>query len=829
MLLIDGRALAPRNPDADPNFRATWTEVFTYQAAQLFPREPLDQQHVAWTNHERLAWLRRLAHQDVWTEITVITTAEMFNFWRLLPPEITVQTIDGQRLTTAKRTVDPMNWAQAFVIGDHRRGAMKKITPQQQKKAVQLVAALSVTEPIAGIDLLPHRGTYTAVDITTFPDIRQEIIRHILSGGRFGWDTETEQAGEDDDAAPNPIDTELVGLSVSIAPGTGWYFPVGHRNRTTDEPQPWNLPRQLVIDLVGEIWDAQTRIGAGRSTGSNLKYDYGVMTNPRQRLPFDMVAQVLPRTDDTMLMAQVANLPRAGLKPLAETILGMQVIDYKKLTRGRSFAYVPLEPATVYAAQDADWPLQLYDTLLNALQELEVEHIYREEVTRMEYFLRMERRGVLVDRQRLEEHIVETKEAIDFTERLFKTMIQVEGIALPNGFNIGSTDQVAAVFFAPKPAGLGMPVLTRTSTGKPSTSEPAMNDLIAKGLAHPAVKVKIAWAGHNKLLTAFLNPIRSMIRSDGRIHANFRQCPAATGRTACHDPNIQQVEKHLKDMFVTEGEIAGLDYSQVELRVLAADFHEPKMLETFNLPRFLLDPETGELLRDEKGNRIENPDADIHGRTQREVGLPNRTKAKNFNFGKAFGAGAPTLSRTAAMPMHVVEAFIKRFDDAYSDYYMNLKRLQHKLLLEAEADGQCVIRNWHGRARVMPRPRHKGEINDLLRIISNTPVQGGAADIAKWAMDELLPLLRAAEHHGIYPINFIHDEFDFECSPETPPEVWRQFLADAEAVMVRCNPFADRVPLAVDVERGTNWADLRVIDVPDEPDMIDVARTYAVA
>lgn len=806
MLLVDARALVPRNPDQHPEVIEQWTPVLLNQVAMRYPTWPAERVQLLWTNQQRLAWLRRLADEEVWTEVIVLTTPDQFNWWRLLPAEIEVLSRDNTRLTKSKRTRNLDAWALSALYGMTTKAQLSKATPKQRETARQLVLALSISQlpAVEEANLLPTDGVYTPVDINSFDEVEQEIIRHINNGGWWCWDTETEQAGENDDDAQNPIDTELVGLSISICPGTAWYFPVGHRDPKTNLPEPWNLAKQIVIDLMYECWGTAMRGRQRRMVGHNLKYDLGVLTNPKQRLPFNDLQDLIPLAHDTMLMAQVGQWPKAGLKFLAEHLLNQQPINFRKLTRGRSFAYVPLHAATVYAGQDADWPLRLLPQLEHRLNEFGVAHVYEREMAVLEYFLRIERRGVRADAARIEAHIEETRQQLVFTEQLFRSLIAKAGIQLPEDFNIGSNDQIAAVLFDPKPRGLGMPVLARTESGRPGTGEPVLNDLIAQGLAHPAVKVLLAWRGYNKLVTAFLTPIRSMIRTDGRVHANFRQCAAGTGRTACHSPNMQQVEKHLRDIFVGH-RVASIDYSQVELRGLAAFFDEPKMIETFQLPRYLPDPEN-------PGKYIENPAADIHGRTQREVGLPNRTKAKNFNFGKAFGAGEATLSKTAAMPRDVVRAFIDRYDAAYNQYTARLHQLQEEMRLEAKHLGYCLIRNWFGRVRMMPAPQTKNQVADLDRIVSNTPVQGGAADIIKWAMAEALPIIREAEQWGIYPNNMVHDELDFDCEDWTPQDRWDQFLRDMAEVMRRCNPFADRVPLDVDIEIGTSWADLRVAE-----------------
>jgi len=756
---------------------------------------------------ERMRWLKQLATEDIWGEVTIVADRADWLFWRLVDPKIIVQDEAGKRMPKAWRTADPELWAYGLIAEDHRKGAIGKLMRLHRGEPNVHVEALlrAFNESDSeGKDLIETDGVYTMVSDITYDAVWAEIIAHISKGGWWCWDTETEQTGEDDNDAPNPWDAEIVGLSLGIVPGKAWYFPIAHRDPETDEPRPWNLDRSDVFQL---LIAAYTQTDSRRVITHNTKYDFQVVTNQHQQLPWSLVFNDwLEKTWDTMLMAQVANFPRAGLKPLAETELQKHVIDFKRLTAGKSFAYVDAIPATVYAGQDADWPLQLWPILEDRLTLLEVNHIYQQDYELTRFFARLESHGVRINRTLLAQKLAESQEDLGFWSTLFFRQLAEAGVDYswaPLQFNkgkkpdpnLGSDKQVAIWLFDAAPHGLGLQPTARTGTGAPSTSEKAINAMLARDDYHVCVKMLLKYREFAKRIE-MIESIFKNIRADGRIHATFRILGAdATGRTSCHDINLQQVEKYLREVFEPEdgGTMAGLDYSQIELRVLAAEFYEPKMLETYNLPRFL-------------PNGEENPDADIHGRTQREVGFTDRRPAKVFNFGKAFGAGAPTLSAGSGFPVPVVEQFIARFDAAYPDYTANL-RARRK-----QARKDHGVRNWKGRWRGLTYGLGQKIDADNDRLVANTPVQGGAADIIKDACRRIDHLLDDAANDGIYAWNFVHDEVDFQCEARTSPERWVSFLQDVQDIMMSSNPFEELLPLGVDVEVGPNWLQLRKPD-----------------
>ena len=292
------------------------------------------------------------------------------------------------------------------------------------------------------------------------------------------------------------------------------------------------------------------------------------------------------------------------------------------------------------------------------------------------------------------------------------------------------------------------------------------------------------------------------------MRTSFHQNGAETGRTASSDPNLQQMYKAVRKSFIPElgGEMASIDYSQIELRVLAAIHGEENMLKVYRLPRYLPVDEP-DFLRpgfQRVSKEMENIEADIHGQTQRDVALPTRTKAKNFNFGVAFGAEETTLSEQCATPVAETRIFLQRYWVSNPSYAASLRAMQ-----KADLERGFTI-TWAGRLRTIEHETER-EKSDSKRKIANTPVQGGALDIAKDAAYALLPLLREYEAYDIHPFLFVHDEFDFECGPQTPPEIWHEFLVKAQRIMDETHPFSEIVPISTDVEVGPNWGQTEVV------------------
>lgn len=765
------------------------------------------------TPEDRMGWLKRLVEEEVWGEAIVITDRPEFPFWRLVPDRVVVQDEAGKKLGKPQRTTDLGEWAWGITIESVKKSditkARKNATPTREIMVEGLAVRYSEGKSNAR-SLYETDGTYELITPGAFPEIREKILADIESGKLWCWDSETDQTNEEDSDSPNPWSAKLVDISISTTPGHAYRIPVNHDGEE-------NLPLEDLFAFLRACYEA-TSAASSHVLLHNCKYDYSVMANPIQGFPVkEIYDHWLPVTIDTMLAAQVANLRPAGLKPLARTHLGVKTIDFKKLTGGKPFSQVPTEPANVYAGQDADWPLRLWPIISTRLSELGVREVYQRRLVVTEFFMRAERRGLLPNREQLQElHDGAIAERERCLNGLVTALIDA-GVPLKDDFNPGSSQQLARALFAPTPAGLGLPVLERTKTGAASAGAKARNALAIAGISHPALSWLKRWSEHQKRVTASTGPmLTKFIQSDGRVHPTFNVAAAETGRTSCQLPNAQQFDEELASCFEAEsnresggmGELADIDYSQIELRVMAVEFLEPKMLETYNQPRFIYD---------DAGNLVENPDADIHSRTQRETGAKTRRFAKNLNFGKAFRAGDATLSITTGVPMNQVAPFSRAFDQSYSELTRNIK------LREREAADSGLVRTWEGWVRLLPPALTDKKKAENGRLVANTPVQGGAAGIMFVAIERALPLIRWAEGVGIHPFNMIHDALYFEREPRTPVVVWHRFLQGIIQIMEAANPWPNQLPIYTDIKVGKNWGeDLHT------PSFIDVEETELV-
>jgi DNA polymerase-1 len=792
MKFVDVISLLP--PEADPG---QWAKVLSYKYGST--------DDVAYITgiDERTEWLRRLMTDEAsWSGSEVITSHHGMLYWRLVHPRILVTTESGKKLPKNMRTDDPLAWAQAMVIRDHRKAALNKITDAEAHVAQRVMGEL-LRSRVAEDSLLHTDGQYELLRPEQWQDVMRQIQKHCSQGGWVSWDSETTQTGEDDTKAPNPWDAALVGVSLSIRPGHAWYLPIAHVDADDNLlDNQWSIEETLAFIYGMNFHIDRFKARGARALLWNAKYDYSVLCNPIHNLDPDIVYGWLDHTEDGMLLANQTLDLAVGLKAQAPRRLGVTIMDYKALTKGEPFSKVPLEYATVYAGQDADWPLRLWPLLHQEVQDLGTHHVYQREVNIIEYFMRTERRGIRIDQAELNKRQLQAQERADTAKQWFIKLLARKNIKLPTNFNIGSGPQIATVLYASAPKGLGLPVVRRTATGQPSTDKKTLNKLRSMGIEVPILSSLIAWRENTKLITGNFMVFRKHIKEDGRVHTSFNSVGARTGRTSADNPPVQIADYETRYACVPEpgGSMASIDYSQIELRVLACEFNEPLMIEVYNRPRFNPD-----------GTR--NLDADIHEQTRISVGLPTRRLAKNFNFGVAFGGQAPTIAETGNIPLNQAERFMGEYETTYADFIANRKARQKRDIERGYTE------DWLGRKRPVQKPTNLREKGEAERLVANTPVQMGALDIIKWAMEELLPLLRQAEQVGIHPFNMVHDELDFERDANCDDATWHTFLAKARDIMEACNPFKSQLPIHTDVEMGPSWGGLREI----EPDYLDAA------
>jgi DNA polymerase-1 len=578
-----------------------------------------------------------------------------------------------------------------------------------------------------------------------------ELGAVLAAADRFAVDTET--------TSLDAMAAELVGLSFCCDDEVAWYVPVAHQ---VLEPQ---LEWPEVRDAVGPFLE---NAAAGK-TGQNLKYDLKVLHRHGVRL-----AGI---DGDTLIADYLLSPDRRShkLDDLALVHLEHRMISYGEAVGGdASFATVPLDTARDYAAEDAHVAWLLDHKLTERLEDDGLIELYLElEVPLIGVLARMEINGIGVDREFLGELSTELAERIADAEQRCWALAGTE-------FTIGSVKQLREVLFEQ----LGLPVIKKTKTG-PSTDERVLSEL---ALQHELPRAILDYRSLVKLKNTYVDPLPNLVNPDtGRIHTNFSQTTAATGRLASTDPNLQNIPvrteegRRIRQAFVApEGRLfLSADYSQVELRILAH-------------------------LVGGKGGFAEAfaAGADVHAETAAglfgvasdEVTREMRSIAKAVNFGIIYGQSAFGLAQTQRISRGEAAEYIER----YKERFPEIEEYRQTTLEAARENG--YVETLLGRRRPVPdlasgnfAARAAAE-----RIAINTPVQGSEADLIKKAMITVDARLRD-EFPGQLLLLQVHDELLFEVDEDRADELG-EMVSDE-----MCAAMELSVPLVVDLGTGRNW------------------------
>ncbi len=571
----------------------------------------------------------------------------------------------------------------------------------------------------------------------------------------------------------DPLRGELVGISLAVEEGTGYYIPVGHR---TGETQ---LTIEQVAAAIGPIMADPSKPKAGQ----NLKYDllmlrcHGIQT---ANLAFDtMLAEWLIDPSSHNL----------GLKDMADHYLGAQMTHIQELIGSgknqRSMADVPVAQAAPYAAADAEVALRLKPILEAGMRKAQVERMFVEiEMPLLPKLADMEWNGISLDVPLFKRMGAELSQRLAEIEKEIYTVVGYS-------FNVNSTQQLSRVLFET----LRLPPPDRrkkTASGHFSTSADVLEDLRGK---HPVVDLVLENRELAKLKSTYIDALPLQINPrTGRVHTSFNQTGSVTGRLASSDPNLQNIPtrtdlgRQVRRGFVAAPGwvLLSVDYSQIELRIVAHAAQDEAMLAAFHAGQ------------------------DIHATTAAAVyGVPltkvdkaMRRHAKAINFGLIYGMSAFGLSRTTDLTLAESENFVK----AYFEKFPAVKRYLDGLRSLAAQQG--YVETLLGRRRYFPNLVNAS--NQMLRNREereaiNAPIQGTAADIIKIAMIRLPDALEKAGSRA-RPLLQVHDELVLE----TPEE---ELLATARLVReVMENAYQLSVPLSTEARWGKNWGEMSVIE-----------------
>ncbi len=614
--------------------------------------------------------------------------------------------------------------------------------------------------------------------VTTTEEL-QSVITELTAADAFAFDTET--------TSLNPLDAELVGISLACREHAAWYIPVGHIHphpaplpggegglfASESKPVqllPDQLPRQVVLSALAPLLEDPDR----HKIGQNLKYDYQVLRGAGLR-PQGLWC-------DTMIASYLSNPSRNshGLDALSVELLDHKMISYAEVTgKGKeqiSFAQVALDVATGYASEDADATFLLHQLLLPKVAETGTEKLFHEvEMPLVPILAEMELAGVLLDLTLLAE--LSASIATDLAE----LEIAIHAAA-GQEFNINSPKQLGEILFEKMQLPTGKK--TKLKTGW-STNVDELERLAA--LEIPVAKLLLQYRTQSKLKSTYTDALPKMVQpKTGRVHTSYNQAVTATGRLSSTDPNLQNIPirstegRQIRRAFIAPpGQvIISADYSQIELRVLAHLSGDKVFCHAFA------------------------NDEDIHTRTAAEVfGLfpemvtpEMRRQAKTINFGVIYGQSAFSLAGQLGITRKTAEEFIATYKERHSGAMAYLD----SCIAHAREHG--FVTTLLGRR--LPIPEIDSQNFNIRgfaeRNAINYPIQGSAADIIKQAM---VRIVRRLKIDGLQSrmIMQVHDELVFEV-PESELVQMEQLI---EHEMAHAVPL--QVPLKVDVNYGKNW------------------------
>lgn len=582
----------------------------------------------------------------------------------------------------------------------------------------------------------------------------EKWLKKIESAALTAVDTET--------TSLDALAAELVGISLSVQSGQACYIPVAHRNGETQ------LNRDYVLSRMKSWLESASHL----KVGQHLKYDMHIFAN------YGITLQGV--AFDTLLESYVleSHMPH-NMDSLAERHLGLKTIRYEEVcgkgVHQIGFDQVDLQVATNYAAEDADITLRLHQELWPQIQENSgLLYVYEQiEMPAMRVLGIMERNGIRIDSALL------AKQGQQVGKRLLELELEIHQLA-GQPFNIQSPKQIAEILFGQ----LELPVIKKTPSGAPSTDEEVLQKLAED---YPLPARILDYRSLAKLMSTYIEKLPRMADpKTGRVHTNFSQATAVTGRLASSDPNLQNIPvrteegRRIREAFIpADGcKLLSADYSQIELRIMAHIAEDENLLEAFR---------TGKDVHQATA-------AEIFGIPLDDVNSEQRRYAKVINFGLIYGMSAFGLAGNLGIERSAAQSYIAKYFDRYPGVAQYMERTR----LEARENG--YVETVFGRRLWLPEikgsngPRRQG----AERAAINAPMQGTAADLIKLAMIAAQNWLEQ-EHLKTKMLLQVHDELVFDV-PFDELEILQAKLPD-----LMCNVTVLKVPLVVSIGIGDNW------------------------
>jgi DNA polymerase-1 len=600
--------------------------------------------------------------------------------------------------------------------------------------------------------ITPKPSSPQQYSTVTSLDHLQKILAEAEQSGECAVDTET--------TSLVALDAELVGISLSYREGEAYYIPLGHAQRDT------NLPLAQTLECFERFFKTATRL-----IGHNFKYDRQVFDNHH----------ILPKSIyfDTMLASYVIN---PGRRVHNQAALAQEFFEYRMQPiteligsgpNQSSFSMVPVNQATFYSCEDADYALRLKNYFLPILVEQKLDSLFFElEMPLMPVLGDMEKFGVAID--------------VEFLRGLSNVyglkMLEIEKKIYTEAgqkFNINSPTQLRTILFEK----LQLPSGRKTAKGGEKSTDVSVLEKLAH--VHPLPKMILDYRQLTKLKSTYIDSLPKLINHrTGRVHTSFNQTVASTGRLSSSDPNLQNIPirteegREIRRAFVArEGfNILSADYSQIELRLMAHFANDSALIAAF-----------------ERGEDIHRRTAaEVFGVKLEKVSDAMRRSAKTANFAIIYGVSAYGLSQQGELSVKDSQEYI----DAYFKRYPSVKKYMDDIKATAREKG--YVETLLGRRRYLPdinaKSRQAREFAERTAI--NTPLQGTAADLIKLAMIRIDNELKSKESKMILQV---HDELVFE-----------QRLTEREYLGTMVKQIMEKalklkVPLKVDLSFGDNW------------------------
>ena len=671
----------------------------------------------------------------------------------------------GRIVTDAPVTLD----LDACRLADYDREAVRDVFRQLEFRS--LLNRLPATEAggaaqqLAMFEMAEENVPSTRTVVIRDRAALQKLVDKLQNAPLIAFDTET--------TGTDPLQAELVGISLAVREGEGYYLPVGHQ-------EGGQLARDLVLDALRPVFADPERHKAAH----NASYDIDVLE--------EAGLNVAGLTWDTMIAEWlISPTGEHGLKSVAFRRLGVEMTPITDLIGTGSgqitMAQVPIERAAPYAAADADMTLRLVPLQAPELEKANARQLFDElEMPLVPVIVAMERAGIMLDTGTLDQMAQELGASLSQLE----TQIN-DHIGVP--ININSTQQLSQALFDR----LGLPTqgIKKTKSGHYSTAAGVLTTLKDK---HPVVGLILEHREFSKLLGTYVEALPRLVNPrTGRIHTSFNQTGAVTGRISSSNPNLQNIPmrtelgRQVRRAFVAEPgwRLVAADYSQVELRVLAHMCQDPALIDAFRR------------------------DMDIHAATAAAVyGVAfdavspgQRSFAKRVNFGLLYGMSSFRLAQDTGMPRAEADQFVQNYFDRFPGVQKYLAEIKR------QAAKRGYVETLMGRRRYFPvlQRQARGRTSAVQRAAAereaiNMPIQGTAADIMKLAMLDVHAALRAGGYRSRMLLQ-VHDELVLEVPEdelgEVVPLLCEQMSSAYELV----------VPLKVDVKVGQNWYEMEAV------------------